>query len=1280
VSGPFARLAAGLAAAALVWATGRALERQRFGATDQIAVERIEAELTDRFTEGSDALTALAAPLVADGDLIAAAGRDSTAARELFSRLDALLPLGPDRDTGITVYGPSGAPVAWAGRVSDLPDERVTGPSALFVAPGALGPRLVRVEPVRSTNQAGARPGSIVVEQLLGEVQVTPTFSDTFELSTSLAPVSLRARLGAPSSESPFTFVIPARDGQLLVEASVSATDLSNARQQWRRATLGAAILVVALALLIAAVPVLRAPSRQALRSRVAPTLLLIALIGAVYEMVRRTAPLVIPPPESTLPLVATASALALSGVVWLLLDLAERWRLTRLTLVRSTAGWVASAALIALSGAAGTVLLWRYDRLLASIGGDTASRLLDFSLYPIDVGRFGTMFGLILLHAAFVWSAALLSRTAVIAIRRPRTSWLTMWAPYAASVLATIAILWRTADSVLVGPLLVVMGTVGLCVTALSRPRGGVRRGSQAARLGTFFLALLLPALSMYPALYALAAETRERLVAEEFAPQAVNLRDDLQERLRGALETIDALPSLEAFIRIPADEEIPESDEAFSLWSRTDLAAFRLTSAVELYAADGALTSRFALNLPEYSAETTHVAASCDWELIEEVSPFGSSERHVLRASRGICSGPQRLGSVVVRAMLDYRTLPFILPESPYLEALGPARPAAGTTPYRDLEFVVYGWSRAPIQTSATSVWVLPDQVFDQMVASRAPLWETVTRDDTAYRVHFLNDRGGIYALGYPTVTTFGHLVNLAELTTLSGLVFVLLLGGASIATALVPRPQAGSRVLLREIRSSFYRKLFIAFVAAAVVPVIVLALATRAYFAAEFLAGIEEGAVQTAAVAQRLVEDYATLQEIGTGDREVLDDQIMMVVARAIGQAVNLFDRETLQATSERDLFASGLLPTRTPSEVYRSIVIDRMPMFVGEETIGGFEYLLAAAPVRAGGRDGIVTVPQTLRRQEIEDQIDELDRRVLFASVLFVLVGAGIGYWMAERIADPVKRLTRATRRIARGDLDARVAATSSDELRKLVEDFNRMADDLQRQRVELERTQRLEAWAEMARQVAHDIKNPLTPIQLSAEHARRVNQDNGAPLSPVLDSCVDAILRQVTLLRQIAAEFSSFASSPTARPEPTDLAALLEEVVASYRTGLTGRVTIDVNTEANLPRVSLDRTLFSRALTNIVENALHAMPSGGRLTLDAAQAADGAGVIVKITDTGVGMDREAMARIFEPYFSTRAAGTGLGLTIAKRNVELLGGTISVQSERGVGTTVTIRLKS
>jgi nitrogen fixation/metabolism regulation signal transduction histidine kinase len=397
-------------------------------------------------------------------------------------------------------------------------------------------------------------------------------------------------------------------------------------------------------------------------------------------------------------------------------------------------------------------------------------------------------------------------------------------------------------------------------------------------------------------------------------------------------------------------------------------------------------------------------------------------------------------------------------------------------------------------------------------------------------------------------------------------------------------------------------------------------------------------------------------------------------MVFVSRLIDQDVNLFSDARLEATSERNLFASGFLPTRTPAEVHQALQLNGEGAVVVREQVGGLNpYLVAATPLFD---TGILTVPLTTRQQEIEQEIEALDRRVLLAALLFILGGAGIGYSMAERISDPVNRLTRATRRIARGELDVRVAATSSDELGRLVEDFNSMARDLQRQRAELERTNRLEAWAEMARQVAHEIKNPLTPIQLNAEHLRRVHADRGEPLSPVLQECVATILAQVRLLRQIASEFSAFASSPTARPSAVDVPELLDEVIGPYRAGLSERIRFEVDVPQNLPPVQADRTLIARSLTNIVENALHAMPSAGVLSVTAR--GDDGRVRVRVSDTGVGMDPEALERAFEPYFSTKATGTGLGLPIAKRNVELTGGTISVTSERDRGTTVELTL--
>jgi signal transduction histidine kinase len=212
---------------------------------------------------------------------------------------------------------------------------------------------------------------------------------------------------------------------------------------------------------------------------------------------------------------------------------------------------------------------------------------------------------------------------------------------------------------------------------------------------------------------------------------------------------------------------------------------------------------------------------------------------------------------------------------------------------------------------------------------------------------------------------------------------------------------------------------------------------------------------------------------------------------------------------------------------------------------------------------------------------------------------------------------------------------------------------------------------------MARQVAHDIKNPLTPIQLAAEHLRRVHSDRGLPLSPVLEACVDTILLQVRMLRQISSEFASFASSPTARVRAAAVDTIVDEVVDAYRSGLPAHLALVTDTEPDLPPVLVDRVLLGRAMTNVVENALHAMPRGGTLTVRTRRSSE-SHVDITLIDTGIGMDDEALARMFEPYFSTKATGTGLGLSIARRNIELMGGEITVRSAKGAGTSVTLRV--
>ena len=183
------------------------------------------------------------------------------------------------------------------------------------------------------------------------------------------------------------------------------------------------------------------------------------------------------------------------------------------------------------------------------------------------------------------------------------------------------------------------------------------------------------------------------------------------------------------------------------------------------------------------------------------------------------------------------------------------------------------------------------------------------------------------------------------------------------------------------------------------------------------------------------------------------------------------------------------------------------------------------------------------------------------------------------------------------------------------------------------------------------------------------------------MGAVVEACTDTILTQVRLLRMIASEFSNFASTPAVRPAAVDVAALLDGRLAPYLTAPDGQVAFRQTVARDLPPASADPVLASRALSNLLENALQAMGGTGVVRVDAMSSTDVSGrngIRITIGDSGPGMDGRALARAFEPYFSTKATGTGLGLPIARRNIEACGGTVAMESAAGAGTTAIVWL--
>jgi nitrogen fixation/metabolism regulation signal transduction histidine kinase len=266
-------------------------------------------------------------------------------------------------------------------------------------------------------------------------------------------------------------------------------------------------------------------------------------------------------------------------------------------------------------------------------------------------------------------------------------------------------------------------------------------------------------------------------------------------------------------------------------------------------------------------------------------------------------------------------------------------------------------------------------------------------------------------------------------------------------------------------------------------------------------------------------------------------------------------------------------------------------------------------------------------------------------VLFASIWF-------GIYVARSMTRPIQQLAEGTRKIAAGDWDVSLEGASNDEMGTLVQSFNRMVGELKEKREELMQAQRIAAWQEVARHVAHEIKNPLTPIQLSAQRLRRRYLGKFQE-DAVFDNCTETIIQQVDELKRLVDQFAQFSRLPKPILREADLNEIIREIIPIYQEGHK-EIQFDLQLSSELPLLQLDREQIHRVLINLLENAVAAMEGVGKITLGTSFSSDF--VRLEVRDTGVGIDPLHRDRIFEPYFSTKVSGTGLGLAIVHRIVQ------------------------
>jgi len=342
------------------------------------------------------------------------------------------------------------------------------------------------------------------------------------------------------------------------------------------------------------------------------------------------------------------------------------------------------------------------------------------------------------------------------------------------------------------------------------------------------------------------------------------------------------------------------------------------------------------------------------------------------------------------------------------------------------------------------------------------------------------------------------------------------------------------------------------------------------------------------------------------------------------------------------------------------------------------------LFQPIPLRGIGKDrpllGILLIGNSQRSYV------ELKRHI---GLLALLVGGGgillailLSSWAAARVTRPVEQLVRAAQNVAAGNWNTRVEAPGADEISQLAESFNRMTAELLSQRERLVQAERVAAWRELARRLAHELKNPLFPLQLTVENLVRARQQSPQQFEEVFRESSRTLLAEISNLKAIINRFSEFSKMPHPELQTVPVNDLLRAVAQLFQAQLQapGRepITCRLDLDESLAPIAADPELLHRALSNLVLNAMDAMPNGGTLTLRSRR--DDGTVTIEVADTGSGLTREECERIFTPYYTSKQHGTGLGLAIVQSVVSDHGGRISVRSEPGQGTTFVIELPS
>jgi signal transduction histidine kinase len=391
------------------------------------------------------------------------------------------------------------------------------------------------------------------------------------------------------------------------------------------------------------------------------------------------------------------------------------------------------------------------------------------------------------------------------------------------------------------------------------------------------------------------------------------------------------------------------------------------------------------------------------------------------------------------------------------------------------------------------------------------------------------------------------------------------------------------------------------------------------------------------------------------------------------------INVYDLDgNLKVSSLPYPYNIGIVSTRMDPIAFYHINKLKEVQYFKEEKIGTLSFVSNYVPVidEAGKEYAYLNIPYYTSESKLKLEIANFLVTIINLNAFIFLIAGIVALFITNRITRSFSFISEKMKEVNLGKLNEAIDWKRNDEIGELVKEYNKMVGKLDESATALAKSEREGAWREMARQVAHEIKNPLTPMKLSLQYLQKAISNDAGNVKELTSSVAQTLVEQINHLNQIAGEFSQFANIGNPRNEVFDLHEILYVVTQLY--GVNDRVHLDCTPLPNPVLINADRTHINRLFTNLIQNAIQAVPEDRMAIIEVEEELQGNKILVKVRDNGLGIPDEMRSKIFTPNFTTKTSGTGLGLAMCKGIVEQAKGEIWFETRAGEGTTFFVEL--